>query len=52
MVEKHSAVLEFPHEEMVCLKRDHFSMCKFEANDPEFEIVWKAIRRASRGSMA
>jgi hypothetical protein len=52
MVKKHSAMLEFPHEEVVCLERDHFSMCKFEANDPEFEMVWTAIQKASQGPIA
>ncbi|KAK4199522.1 protein SERAC1 [Triangularia verruculosa] len=50
VVDKLSAVMGLPHEEVMMLGGDHSAMCKFTGKtDPRFNPVWRAIRRASKG---
>ncbi|KAK4228035.1 hypothetical protein QBC38DRAFT_454589 [Podospora fimiseda] len=52
VVDKLSAVMGLPHEEAMMLTGDHSGMCKLTGmNDPRFDPIWRAIRRASRGRM-
>lgn len=49
IVEKHSAVMELAHEEVMMLSGNHSTLCKFETADKRFEVVWRRIRRAAKG---
>ncbi|KAK3314381.1 Alpha/Beta hydrolase protein [Apodospora peruviana] len=49
VVEKHSAVMELPHEEVLVIGGNHSSICKFDMDDPRFEAVWRRIKRVSQG---
>ncbi|KAK4032074.1 Alpha/Beta hydrolase protein [Parachaetomium inaequale] len=52
IVEKHSAVLELPHEEQFIISGDHSTMCKFSNTAPDharFDTVWRAIKHAAQG---
>ena len=50
VVDKLSAVMGLPHEEVMPLGGDHQAMCRFVGpGDPRFNPVWRAIRRASKG---
>ncbi|RYP59387.1 hypothetical protein DL769_008562 [Monosporascus sp. CRB-8-3] len=49
IVEKHSAVMELAHEEVMMLGGNHSTLCKFGTDDKRFEAVWRRIRRAARG---
>lgn len=50
VVDKLSAVMGLPHEEVMPLGGDHRAMCRFVGKgDPRFNPVWRAIRRASKG---
>ncbi|CZR62802.1 uncharacterized protein PAC_12699 [Phialocephala subalpina] len=49
IVEKHSAVMELAHEEVMMLSGNHLSLCKFTAGDKRFDAVCRRIKRAARG---
>ncbi|KAK0729543.1 Alpha/Beta hydrolase protein [Lasiosphaeris hirsuta] len=51
IVERHSAVMEVPHEEVASLPGDHSNICKFGRNDAHrFDAVWRCIRRIAQGA--
>ncbi|KAK4163085.1 hypothetical protein QBC43DRAFT_213880, partial [Cladorrhinum sp. PSN259] len=50
IVDRLSAVMGLPHEEVMMLGGDHSAMCKFTGKGgPRFNPLWRAIRRASKG---
>jgi len=44
IVDKGSATLQIPHEEMLPIKGDHTGIVKFGHDDERFKMVWKAIK--------
>ncbi|KAK4203134.1 hypothetical protein QBC40DRAFT_167527 [Triangularia verruculosa] len=49
IVDRVSAMMGMPHENIMVLGGDHSSMCKFLHNDSRFQAVWKAIQSAAKG---
>ncbi|KAF1841306.1 uncharacterized protein K460DRAFT_419391 [Cucurbitaria berberidis CBS 394.84] len=49
VVDRESAIMGIPGEQVIPLNADHRSMCRFEAKNTEYLTVLNQIRRLSRG---